>query len=277
VKPRIRLLALDIDGTLIGEDLLLRERTVAAVRAAVDHGVSVSLCTGRMASSALQFAHQLGLTEPLVAYQGALIREMPPRGSTRPGRLRVHTPLRADVAREVVAWAIERGLDPHVNHLERFIIAADDPNTQDYSAFLGARAEIVPDLAAAIERPVSKILGVGDEGRIAAAYREAQERFAGRAAATVSHPRFLEILAPGATKARGVAWLARRAGVPLAEVMAIGDQRNDLEMLSVVGHGVAMPSAPDRVLEVARYVAPPLEEEGAAQMIERLILGGRPS
>ena len=126
MKPRIRLLALDIDGTLIGEDLLLRERTVAAVRAAVDHGVSVSLCTGRMASSALQFAHQLGLTEPLVAYQGALIREMPPRGSTRPGRIRVHTPLRADVAREVVAWAIERGLDPHVNHLERFIIAADD-------------------------------------------------------------------------------------------------------------------------------------------------------
>ena len=270
---RIRLLALDIDGTLVGSDLTLRDRTVDAVRAAVDRGVRVSICTGRMASSAVGFARTLGLRDPLVAYQGALIREMPPAGTTRVGRLLLHTPLPADAARAAVRWAEERGLAPHVNHLERFIIGADDPNAEDYSAFLGARAELVPDLADSIDRPISKVLAVGDADAIRAAYEAVPAVFGGRVGATVSHPRFIEFLSPGASKGRAVRWLARRAGVGLDETMAIGDQLNDLEMIATVGHGVAMAGAPAEVRAVARWVAPPVEEEGAAIAIERLVLG----
>jgi 3-deoxy-D-manno-octulosonate 8-phosphate phosphatase KdsC-like HAD superfamily phosphatase len=69
-----------------------------------------------------------------------------------------------------------------------------------------------------------------------------------------------------------VRYLARRSRVPLSAVLAIGDQWNDLEMLASVGHGAAMPSAPDAVRSVARYIAPPLAEEGAGQMIEALAL-----
>lgn len=272
-RPRIRLLALDIDGTLVDDDVLLRDRTVRAVGAAVRAGVKVSICTGRMASSAKTFAEALGLVEPLVGYQGAIIREMPPVGSRSPGRLLVHSPIPAAVAREAVTWAASRGLDPHLNHLERFIIGDDDPNAEDYSAFLGARAELVPDLAASIVHPVSKVMAVGDEATVAAAYLDGQRHFAGRADLTVSHPRFLEFLAPGVSKGRALRWLARRAGIPMAETMAIGDARNDTEMLKAAGHGVAMAGAPDEVLAAARYVAPSIREEGAAIMIERLILG----
>ena len=63
--------------------------------------------------------------------------------------------------------------------------------------------------------------------------------------------------------------------MPLGQCLTIGDQYNDLEMISEVGHGVAMPSAPDAVKAAARYVAPPVREEGAAQMIERIALEGR--
>ena len=97
-------------------------------------------------------------------------------------------------------------------------------------------------------------------------------RFAGRADVTVSHPQFLEFVAPGVSKGRAVRWLARRLGVPLGAVLAIGDQWNDLEMLAEVGHGAAMPTAPAEVQAVARYVAPPLAEEGVARMIEALVL-----
>ena len=69
----IRLIALDIDGTLVGDDLVLRDRTRAAVRTALERGVSVSLVTGRMSTSAIRSARELGLHAPLVAYQGALI------------------------------------------------------------------------------------------------------------------------------------------------------------------------------------------------------------
>jgi Cof subfamily protein (haloacid dehalogenase superfamily) len=272
----IGLLALDIDGTIIDHDLALRERTRAAIRAAVDRGVAVSLVTGRMATSARAYADQLGLSGPIVAYQGGLIRAMAeparPGRKRRVGRLLVHTPLAADVAREAVLWTRAHGLDPHINHLERFILRADDPRADDYSAFMGARARLVPDLVEAIRRPVSKILAVGSEADVLAALVSARERFAGRAEVTISNPRFIEFVAPGVSKGRAVRWLARSAGVPLSQAMAIGDQLNDLEMIAAVGHGVAMPSAPAAVRAVARHVAPPIEAEGAAQVIEALVL-----
>lgn len=273
----IRLLALDIDGTLVGSDLALRDRTVAAIRRAVERGVSVSIVTGRMATGATEFAAALGLTEPIVAQQGAVIREMPARGERGPGRLVRHTPLAADVAREALIWSRDVcGLDPHINHLERLIIRADDPRADDYSAFLGVRAVLTSDLAAWIRRPVTKIIAVGDEPGPVSGLLPARRAFGGRATPTVSHPRYLEFVAPGVTKGRGLRWLARRAGVPLSQVMAIGDQYGDLEMIAEAGHGVAMAGAPIPVQAVARYVAPPLEDEGAAQMIEQLILpGGR--
>ena len=269
----IRLIALDIDGTLIGDDHAIRDRTRAAVRAAIERDVAVSLITGRMVSSALRFANDLGLTGPVIGYQGGLIRAMPEPATRRLGRLLMHTPIDAPTARDVVAWTRMHGLDPHVNHLERFILRADDPNADDYSAFMGARAELVPDLVAAISHPVTKVLAVGEPPLPVDLAPLARAAFDGRAAVTISHPRFLEFVAPGVSKGRAVRWLARRLGVPLASTLAIGDQWNDLEMLAEVGHGAAMPSAPPEVRAVARYIAPPLEDEGAAQVIEQLVLG----
>jgi Cof subfamily protein (haloacid dehalogenase superfamily) len=268
----IRLVALDIDGTLVAEDLVVHDRTRAAIAGAVARGVTVTLVTGRMASSAVRFARELDLGGPIVAYQGGLARCIPEAGSARVGRMLWHRPVPAAVAREAIAWSRERGLDPHVNHLERFILRADDPRADDYSVFMGSRAELVPDLLAAIVHPVTKVIAVGDEHRPLEVLDDARAHFAGRADVTISHPRFLEFVAPGVSKGSAVRRLARRLGVPLSQTLAIGDQYNDLEMLAAVGHGVAMPSAPPVVLEAARYVAPPLAHEGAAAMIEALVL-----
>ena len=110
----------------------------------------------------MRFARELGLDAPLVGYQGGLIRDMPEEGSHSDGRLLLHTPLSAAVAREIVEWTRSMGLDPHLNRLERFILRADDPHADDYSAFMGARAELAPDLIAAIRHPITKVLAVGD-------------------------------------------------------------------------------------------------------------------
>lgn len=269
----IRLIALDIDGTLVDDDIVLQERTVATIRRAMHRGLRVSLVTGRMTLSAVSFATTLGLTDPVIGMQGGLIREMPQRVG-RVGKLLRHRPLDPAVAREAVAWSRRRGLDPHVNHLERLVIRADDPEVEDYSAFLGTRAIRVPDLIAWIQRPVTKLVAVGPPGLPSGALDDARALFAGRADVTVAHPRFLEFVAPGVSKGAAVRWLARRSGVSLGSILAIGDQLNDLEMIAAVGHGAAMPSSPDAVIEAARYVAPPLEEEGAAQLIEDLALAG---
>ena len=84
----IGLIALDLDGTLIDEDLVLGARTIAAIAAARGRGIPVSIVTGRMTSSALPYARELGLVDPLVAYQGALVRALPPPASDpRLGRI----------------------------------------------------------------------------------------------------------------------------------------------------------------------------------------------
>ena len=271
----IGLIALDLDGTLIGEDLGLGPRILAAVSAARSRGVAVSIVTGRMTTSALPYARTLGLVDPIVAYQGALVRALPPaERDPQLGRILAHRPLAADAAREVIGWAKSVGLEPHVNHLERFVIQADDPRAEDYSSWLGARAEVVADLRAWLTHPISKVISVAaaSEPIPESVLAEGRQRFAGRAAVTISHPRFLEFLAPGVSKLVGVRHLARRARIPLGRVLAIGDQFNDVEMIAGVGHGAAMATAPAAVRAAARYIAPPVAEEGAAQVIEQLVL-----
>ena len=197
----VRLVALDIDGTLVGDDLVIGPDTRAAIRAARARGVIVSLVTGRMVSSAMRFARELELDSPVVGYQGALIREMPVAGSDRLGRLLVHTPMRAEVAREIVAWTRAHGLDPHLNHLERFIVRADDPRADDYGAFMGARAGARPATSStSIRHPITKILAAGEPPLPTELAPLARERFAGLAEVTVSHPRFLEFTAPASRR-----------------------------------------------------------------------------
>jgi Cof subfamily protein (haloacid dehalogenase superfamily) len=272
---RIRLVALDLDGTLIGDDLRLPPRTTAAIRAAVARGVHVVLATGRMTSSALPYARELGLRAPLVGLQGALVREMPAPGSTRLGHILRHSPLPADVARDAVAWCRAAGLAPHVNHVERMVVTADDERAEDYSRWNFGRVVVVPDLDEWIRGPVTKIISLALPPVPEQVLERARADFAGRADPTVSHPMFLEFLAPGVNKGRAVRYLARRLGVDLRDALAIGDQRNDAEMIAEVGMGVAMAGSPETVLAVARLIAPPLAEEGAAQVIEELVLGGR--
>jgi Cof subfamily protein (haloacid dehalogenase superfamily) len=268
----IRMIALDIDGTLVGDDLDIGRDTRAAIRKARAQGVAVSLVTGRMVTSAMRFARELELDTPIVGYQGALIRAMPAPGSDRLGRLLVHTPMPAAVARDVVVWTRAHGLDPHINHLERFVLRVDDPRADDYSMFMGAIPEVADDLLRSIRHPITKVLAAAEPPLPTEMAPLAREAFKDVAAVTISHPRFLEFTAPGVSKGRAIRWLARRAGIPLGAVLAIGDQWNDLEMLAEVGHGAAMPTAPAEVLAAARYIAPPLADEGVARMIEALVL-----
>jgi len=269
--------ALDLDGTLVGDDMRIRPRTVAAVRAAVGAGVAVAIITGRMASSALPYARELGLREPIVGLQGALIRELPNAGRPGLGRLLYHRPLPAAVARDALAWCWTHGLDPHVNHLEKMVVPAADTRAAQYGHFNLGRVLVVPDLDAWVRHPVTKVVSVGDSPTPTRLLPTARADFDGRAVATVSHPMFLEFLALGVSKGAAVRWLARRLGVDLRDALAIGDQLNDLEMIGQVGFGVAMPHGPAELRAAARLVAPPFDEDGAAQVLETYVLGGRPA
>ena len=269
----IAMVALDIDGTLVGDDLVIGPDTRAAIRAARQRGIIVTLITGRMVVERAPVragARPRGADRRLPG--GAHPRDAGARARSGRASCSSTRPLSAEVAREVIVWARQHGLDPHVNHLERFVIRSDDPRADEYSTFMGHQPDREDDLVASIRHPVTKVMCHGEPPLPTEVAPLARARFAGLADVTVSHPHFIEFVAPGVSKGRAVRWLARRLGVELGAVLAIGDQWNDIEMLAEVGHGTAMPTAPAEVQAVARYIAPPLAEEGVARMIEALVL-----
>jgi hypothetical protein len=271
-RDLIRLVVLDLDGTLLGPGLAISPRIVAAVQATTKRGIPVVIATGRMYRSALPFAQALGLTGPLICYQGAYIRQPPGAGGS-PGEVLHHSPMRPAVARDAITWSRERGFDPHLNIDDHLVMEAGDEAAPDYERLAGVGAEFVPDLLAAAAAGPTKVLAVGPADLPERNLGEARLAFSGRAQVTVSHPEYLEWTRVGVHKGRAVRWLARRDGIPLRQVMAVGDQFNDLEMISAVGCGVAMGGAPPEVRAVARYVTAPFEEDGAALAIEALVLG----
>jgi len=273
VKPRhpIRLLALDLDGTILGPDLVVTERVRAALAEVRDAGVEVVVATGRMYRSALRYAELLDLIGPLICYQGAYVRGRPqPDGS--PGAVLFHRPMSGRVAREAISWSRAHGFDPHLNMDDRLVMEMGDEGAIDYERLSGIGAEFVPDLLRAARRAVTKVLAVGPGGLPQQHLAEARADFEGRAQVTVSHPEYLEWTAPNVHKARALRWLSRQRHVPMAQVMAVGDQFNDLEMLAAVGHGVAMGGAPAEVRAAARYVTASYDSDGAALAMEVLIL-----
>jgi hypothetical protein len=268
----VRLLALDLDGTVLTPDLRMSERTVTAVAAAQARGVRVVIATGRMYRSTLRYGQMLHLPGPLICYQGGYIREMPARDGT-PGELLVHRQMPAEAARAAIAWSRDHGLDPHLNIGDRLLIGRGPEVTSDYERMAGVGPEYVSDLIAAIDGPVTKVLAVGAPGLPDEVLAAARLMFDGRLEATVSHPEYLEFTPLGVTKGSGVAFLADRLGIPMSAVMAVGDQSNDLEMLRDAGLGVAMGDAPAGVRAAADEVTGTVADDGAAEAIERHILG----
>ena len=196
----------------------------AAIREAVARGVKVSIATGRMPSSAVVYANQLGLTDPIVGHQGAVVRAMAaaprahrPRTRRRSGRRSAASSTTRRWRRTSRArrsrWCLAHGLDPHVNDLERIIVWRGDARFEDYSgvprARGGDRRRTSPRRSASRCR---KVIAVGDPPRPMELIEEARRAFAGRAGATVSHPRFLEFVGPGVSKGRrgGLAGAPRR-------------------------------------------------------------------
>ena len=261
----IKLLAVDLDGTLLTIDLQLDPRDVEAVRRAEDAGVRVVACTGRPFPGALPWARKLGLESPLVCYQGAQVRT--PDG----GMLLDHGVPHA-VAMEVVRWCRERDLHVQAYVDDRLIIERDRPEAQEYAHHSGMTIHVVDDLDTAIGPTTPKIVIVTDEAEVERLLPELRERWADRLYVATSLPRYIEITNPNADKRQALAWLCARFGVGHEETAAVGDGRNDQPMIEWAGVGYAVEGAPPEVLAAARgHTVSPPGTGGIAQLVEELI------
>ena len=257
--PRPRLLACDLDGTLLDHRGRLRPIVCEAVQAITRSGVHVVLATGRSPwSGVADIASTLGISGGHITMQGALISDV------ATGSIRRSRPLPPDVYLDVIAFADRMGLDPVVtllqgNRAERLPSGLDwiaDPSAET------SRFGYETDLARlAGERPMRVFLPTGPE-RHWSVRLVAAEAFLGRAAVVWTDASGIELLALGTSKGEALAWFAACHGVPLDEVAAVGDAANDIAMLRVAGRSAAMGSAPAEVRAAADVTVGPSREDG---------------
>ena len=266
---RFQLIALDLDGTLMGESRIIPERTRRAMQTAMDGGCRVTVSTGRAFATASRFAQDLGINAPLICYQGALIQDL------RDGTIIHKVTIPPDVARQVAAFAQARQLNFQVlmednrAYTDRVKSVADPLLGRS-----GMPVTAVGDLAAWLDRPPFKFLFTEQPEAMPELVHDLQAQFDDRVRVTQSLDHLVEVTAPEASKGQALARLAAHLGVAQSATMAIGDHDNDVSMIAWAGLGVAMGNASSAAKAAADVIAPSLDEEGAAWAIERYVLEG---
>ena len=264
----IRLLAIDLDGTLVNHDLVMNPRDVAAVKAASAAGVSVVLATGRMFKSSLRFAEPLGLRGPIINYQGAVVREI------ASGEVWYRCELTVPMQQRVLALAEPK--DWHVNvYVDERVYTARARAEADLYARIGmVPYEVVGPLSKWVHRDATKMVLVDlDPANVPARMTELAAWMGDVARVTRSLDWFVEVVNPQVSKARALAMVADRLGIAQAEVCAIGDNTNDEDMVRWAGFGVAMGNAPETLKNLAMHVTGTVDDAGVAQVIERFVIG----
>jgi len=267
----IRLLALDLDGTLMDDDMVIHSSRVRrAIAAAQKRGVVVTLATGRMFDFTLPAARELEITAPLICYQGGMIRA--PDSDAPLYRATMDPAL----VREV--------LEQRIEHRWHFVLYADDDVFLDerrhldsfYRDILGEHPVWVENLGSVLERhePIKFLVFV--EPHEAAGVESAlRQKFEGQMEITRSHSLIVEGNPLGVSKGDALRRLAAYLDVPQSQVMAVGDQDNDVSMIAWAGLGVAMGNGSATTKAIADWIAPPVTEDGAAVAIERFVLNAQ--
>ena len=257
-----RLCAIDLDDTLLGPQQQISERNVRAVRAVAALGVSVVLASGRMHESAVRYADQLGLETPIVSYNGAMVR---PAHSAEMWR---HLEVPGDKAAFVMDYCRER--DMQLNYYrDNCVYSAKDTHwIQVYQQRTQAPLKILPDFYTALYGlPTTKLVIVNEPKIVDAIHPSFSAHFGNEIYITKTADEYLEFMVPDANKGSGLALVAERLNIPLAETLAFGDSHNDIPLLKTAGLGVAVGNAKPELKAVAGRIAPPNIEDGVAQTL----------
>lgn len=263
--PKIKLIAIDLDDTLLRTDLTISERARRAIRQASAQGIHVTLATGRMFPSALPFAQELQLNLPLITYQGALVKYAD-------GREVYHRPIPLGEARRLVEFLAPYHYHVKVYLNDRLYMEKDSPEGQRYVALARVPISLVDHLPDVLSQEPTKIVAIAEPAQLDGLALDVRREFGNTVHVTKSKATFLEFSHPRATKGIALQYLAQSLGIEAQEVMAIGDSPNDLDMLEYAGWGVAMANAVQEVRQIARYVTLSNDDDGVAEAIEKLAL-----
>jgi Cof subfamily protein (haloacid dehalogenase superfamily) len=260
---RYRLIATDLDGTLLRDDKSISPRARAAIRTAQDRGVTVAFVTARPPRDIRTLIEDAGLSGVAVCSNGAILYD------AVTGTMLRHDQLGAALGRQLIhelravhpeiAFAVEHG---HKLGHEAHFPSLFSETVHDYAPRVACALELCD------EAPTKLI--AHHRGHDADALAERiRAVVGGRGEVTHSGWPMVEIGALGVSKASGLTWLCAELGVAAGEVIAFGDMPNDIPMLAFAGRAVGVANAHPEVLDMVHEIAASNDEDGVAEVIER--------
>jgi Cof subfamily protein (haloacid dehalogenase superfamily) len=271
----VRLIAVDLDGTLLNSQHEMTARTEKALKAAVAKGIQVVIATGKTFHAAENLVKRLGLKTPGIFVQGTVTYNAD-------GTLHSQQTLDTRVARQIITFAEDRGHQLGIYSGGRILVRKLYPRVEEWAT---QYHEPMPESVGALQNildniSVNKIIAIypDDARRVQALRWQLTMQINGAArilSAGIADE--IEILPPNASKGSALKTLIKELGVPAAQVLAIGDGENDIEMLQLAGVGVAVGNASQHVKEIANAVVASNDSDGVAEALEQFVLNVKPS
>jgi Cof subfamily protein (haloacid dehalogenase superfamily) len=215
--------------------------------------------------SAVVYARQAGIREPLVCYQGAAVVE------PDTGTFLLHEPIPLELAREAIGAVEAEGFALNCYVDDELYVAEMNENVRSYAGFQSLPVTEVGDLLGWLERPPTKLVVVDEPEALDPLKLRLLARFGDRLFIAKSLPHFLELASPSISKGSGLAFVAEHLGFTAAQTVAIGDGENDLELLGWAGFGVAVDNADDGLKARADWICPSVDDDGVARVIEAFL------
>ena len=262
----IKLIALDMDGTLLNRQKLVPEKNALAIKRAMDKGIYVTIATGRMPASASYFAKQLNMNCPVVSCNGGVVKDL------NTGKSIYEAHFSKDTITELISICYQKnwyirwyiGDTIYVRYVDMDMFPA-------YKTTKGLNiVEVGEDFEKYTEN-VTQLVVCNLNGKIQEIQDKLADIFKDRIGLQQNTGYTMDITPPGIDKAVGLSKLAQYLQIDKSEIMACGDGDNDLAMIEYAGLGVAMGNAIDDVKNIAQFITKDCNENGIAYVIDKFI------
>ena len=259
-----KLIAIDLDDTLLDSALKIPARVKEAVKKAADTGTYIVLCTGRVLKGSRRFYDELGLKTAMVTTGGAEIYDAD-------GTCIYKQTVDPAIVRELLAFAQENNVHFQVYIGGDLVYHEKNKYLEGYETANGFKGIEMPNLLELEEIRTPKVLLISDPERMDGLQAAAKERFP-MLNVNRSKPTYIEFSSPGVSKGDALKFVAAYHGVKEAETIAIGDAEIDIPMIKAAGLGVAVANATPITKQAADIICPSNDENGVAFVIEKYIL-----
>ncbi|GEM_PF-180973 len=281
VSPRdYKLIAIDVDGTLVDHEGNIHPEDLRALRHAQDHGAVIAIASGRMGESIVQVFDRIEMDGPVIGYNGAMVKLPRQEGA----EIIFHRPLSPEIAKSVVDFVYWfNSLAPendqmHLNYYLDDVLYADRQCvwSDKYHRQTGSTFHYVGDLRQFNGKSPTKTIMMSHPERREVFYELFQFHFADQVYLAKTWPEYhLEVMNPHANKGEALLALAAHLEIEREEIMTLGDGSNDIPMLELEGvFSVAMGNGPDEVKQICDWTSRPCDEAGIAHALDSFFLAG---